>query len=442
MACKTASFKKDNMRDLKITMIGAGSTYSPELIHGFLTRENLMCVKEFTLMDINKSRLDIVGGLIARMCETFKTRPKITMTTNLEEAVSGADYVVTQFRIGMLPARAKDETIPKKYGYIGQETTGPGGFAKALRTIPEMLKIAACIEKNAPSAFLINFTNPSGIITEAVNKYSNVKAIGLCNSPITCFKKINEVMGLDGSKVFYDYFGLNHLGFIRGIYIDGKNKSAEFFPKILSHERAAEMLTNSSKHKFNARHALAMGILPIHYVHYYLHEKERTAEVCAEEKSRGELLIEVDKQLLEQYSDRELKTKPPGLDQRGGAWYSEAAVALINSIENNDGVIHVINITNNGVISDLPNDAVIEVSALVGGHLIKPLHFGALPEGVRGLIQHVKAYESLTVDAAATHNKEKAFLALCSHPFMDSTNVAEQIFEDILLAHKDYIKLE
>ena len=425
------------MHDLKITIIGAGSTYSPELIHGFLTRENKLSVREFVLMDINKSRLEVVGGLITRMCQNFKNRPKITMTANLEEALTGTDYVVTQFRVGMLPARAKDETIPKKYGYIGQETTGPGGFAKALRTIPEILKIAAVMEKLAPDAFLINFTNPSGIITEAVSKYSKIKVIGLCNGPITTYKKINEIMGLNENEVFYDYFGLNHLGFIRRIFAGGKDMSRELFPKILSHERVSEMLG----HSFNKRHALAMGVLPVGYLQYYLHEKEKTAELCAQAKSRGELLVEVDKQLLEQYSDPALKTKPPGLDQRGGAWYSEAAVALINSVENNDGKIHTINAINNGTITDLPDDAVIEIPALVNGHCIKPLHFGALPAGIRGLVQHVKAYESLTVEAAANHDREKAFLALCSHPFMDSTDIAERIFEDILEAHRESINL-
>jgi 6-phospho-beta-glucosidase len=416
-------------------MIGAGSTYSPELIHGFLTRQDILNVKEFALMDINKGRLEIVGGLIKRMCENFANRPEITMTASLEDAVSGADYVLTQFRVGMLPARAKDETIPKKYGYIGQETTGPGGYAKALRTIPEMLKIAACMEKYAPDAVLINFTNPSGIITEAVNKYSGIKAIGLCNTPITTFKKINEIMGIDENKVSYDYFGLNHLGFIRRIFVGGRDMSPELFPKIL--DRASELLG----YAFNKRHALAMGLLPLHYAQYYLHEKEKTADICAEEKSRGELLIDVDKQLLEQYADPQLKTKPPGLDQRGGAWYSEAAVALINSIENNDGKIHIINVMNNGTITDLLDDAVIEIPAVVGGHYIKPLHFGALPAGIRGLIHQVKAYETLTVEAVATQDREKAFLALCNHPFMNSTNVAEKIFEDILEAHKDFIKL-
>ena len=211
--------------------------------------------------------------------------------------------------------------------------------------------------------------------------------------------------------------------------------SSDLFPKIL--DRARELLG----YAFNKRHALAMGVLPLHYMQYYLHEKEKTADICAEEKSRGELLIEVDKKLLEQYADPQLRTKPPGLDQRGGAWYSEAAVALISSIENIDGKVHIINVMNNGTITDLPNDAFIEIPALVGGNYIKPLHFGPLPAGIRGLVYHVKDYESLTVEAAATHSKEKAFLALCTHPFMNSTNVAEKIFEDILEAHKEYIKL-
>jgi len=345
---------------------------------------------------------------------------------------------VTQFRVGMLPARAKDERVSVTHGYIGQETTGPGGFAKALRTIPEMLKIAKCMEENAPNATLINFTNPSGIITEAVSRFSSVRVIGLCNTPITTFKKINEMMGFNEDEVFYDYFGLNHLGLIRNIFLNGKNVSDEYFPKIMEHERMPEMLGYS----FNKRHTLAMGILPVGYMQYYLHEKEQTQKLCAQEKMRGELLVDVDKELLKQYSDPELKTKPPGLDQRGGAWYSEAAVALIDSLENDDGAVHIINLQNQGVITDLPDDSVIEIPAVVRGQSVKPLHFGSLPLPVRGIIQHVKAYETLTAEAGATHDREKAFLALCSHPFMNSTDAAEKLFEELLAAHKDYIHLK
>lgn len=425
------------MRELKIAMIGAGSTYSPELIHGFLIRQELLRVKEFYLMDIDMERLRIVGGLIKRMCENFQNAPVIHMSDNLEEAISGADYVVSQFRVGLLPARAKDERIPKDHGYIGQETTGFGGFANAMRTIPESLKIARCIMDNAKNAMLINFTNPSGIITEAITKYSDVNVVGLCNSPITTFKKINSLLNLDEKTTFYDYFGLNHLGFIRDIFVNGKSMKDELFPRILNHEKMPDMLG----YRYNKRQALAMGILPMAYVQYYFHELEKTRELTSQLKTRGELLIDVDKELLKQYDDPQLKTKPPGLDQRGGAWYSEAAVALINSIENCDGQIHVINTVNNGTITDLPDDAVIEIPAIVNGRNIRALQFGKLPLAVKGLVQHVKAYESLTVEAAATRSKEKAFLAICSHPYSRSSDDTEKIFEEYLVAHQKYLDL-
>lgn len=426
------------MRELKIAMIGAGSTYSPELIHGFITREGKMKVREFALMDIHMERLEIVGGLIKRMCGNFKEKPLITMTDSIEEAITGADYVVTQFRVGLLPARAKDEAIPLRHGIIGQETTGPGGFAKALRTIPEMLKIAHCIEKVAPGATLINFTNPSGIITEAISKYSGVKVIGLCNTPITTYKRINSVMGLKEEEVFYDYFGLNHLGFIKGIYVNGRDMTDELFPQIMNHPKLSEMLG----YEFNKKQALAMRILPVAYLQYYYHQKELTNKLLKQEKTRGELLIDIDRELLVQYSDPQLKMKPPGLDQRGGAWYSEAAVSLMNSLENSDGEIHVVNVQNKGTIVDLDPEAVIEIPARIDGSNIKTFHFGKLPMAVKGLVEHVKAYESLTVDAAAKGSKDLALLALINHPFVTSADEAESMLEEIIAAHPDYIHLK
>ncbi len=426
------------MKELKIAVIGAGSTYSPELVGGFFKRQDLMRVREFTLMDINRERLEIVGGLIARICETFENPPKVTLTTDLKEAVTGANYVVTQFRVGQLSARALDEKIPLKYGYIGQETTGPGGFAKALRTIPEILKVADCIEKNAPDATLINFTNPSGIITEAVSKYSNIKVIGLCNGPITTYMRTIEVMGWEKDDIFYDYFGLNHLGFIKGIYKNGEDITDEAFPEILSNPKCDYMLG----YAFNKRQSLAMRVLPVGYLQYYYHQQEIYNKLSAQEHTRGELLIGTDKELLEQYSDPALKTTPPGLEKRGGAWYSEAAVALINSMENNDHAIHTICIPNRGAIKGLPDDAVVELQARVSGDDIRPLFIGDMPEAIQGLVKHVKAYESLTVKAAAEHSKDKAFLALISHPFIRSANDAEQLLEDIIKAHPKYIDLK
>lgn len=425
------------MRDLKIALIGSGSTYSPELIHGFLTREDKMRVREFALMDITPERLEIVGGLIKRMCTNFKVQPEVNFYSELEPAISGADYVVTQFRVGLLPARVKDEGIPQKFGILGQETTGPGGFAKALRTIPKVLEVAKCMEKCAPNAVLVNFTNPSGIITEAVTKYSKVKVVGLCNTPITTFKKINEVMGFREEDVFYDFFGLNHFGMIRDIYLNGRKVSEEYFEKIMNHERMPEMLG----FKFNKAYVKAAGFLPVQYMQYYLHTREKTQELCSLERTRAQVLLEVDKELLVQYSDPELKTKPKGLDQRGGAWYSEAAVALMTSIETNDGNTHIINCRNNGTILDLPEDCVIEVPAVVRGESIKPLSVGRLPRAIAGTVQHVKAYESLTVEAGAEHDRQKALLALCAHPFITSVNDAEQLLDQIIAAHPDYIDL-
>jgi Alpha-galactosidases/6-phospho-beta-glucosidases, family 4 of glycosyl hydrolases len=425
------------MKELKICVIGAGSTYSPELIDGFFNRQDKMKVKEFALMDIHMERLEIVGGLIQRMCQHYENPPKVTMTDDLKTAIEGADYVVTQFRVGLLPARAKDERIGLRHGYIGQETTGPGGFAKALRTIPVILEIAEMMKRYAPGAKLINFTNPSGIITEAVSRYTDVPVVGLCNCPITTFKRTAKNMGWENEDVFFDYFGLNHLAFIKGIYVNGRDVTDETFKKILDHPNCEEMLG----YPFHKRQALAMRLLPVSYLQYYFHQKELYEKISSQEKTRGELLIEVDRQLLKDYSDPNLTTKPAGLSQRGGAWYSEAAVSLINSMETNDGATHFVCVPNKGCIEGLDDMAVVEIPAVVSGDRISAFHVGKMPDAIDGLVKHVKAYESLAVKAGAEQSADTALLALISHPFMRSANDAEAILNDIMLEHAEYVHL-
>ncbi len=426
------------MRSLKITIIGAGSTYSPELVDGFIKRQDSMKVKEFALMDVNLERLKIVGGLIKRMCrEGFEDLPEVTFHDSIESALTGADYVVTQLRVGGMPARAQDEIIPLKYCIIGQETTGPGGFMKALRTIPHILKIAKCIEEKAPNAYLINFTNPSGIITEAVTKYSNIKVAGLCNSPITIKHAICEVLDIPRESLYLDYIGLNHLGWIRGLFVDGEDRSEELFEKIANSKKIAYMLG----YPFNKRLIKALKMLPCGYLQYYYHTDEILEKLKAAKVSRGQQLIDVDKQLLIDYSDPNLRKKPAGLEQRGGAWYSEAAVALIDSIVNDKKEIHIVNVVNNGTLGDLAGDAVIEAPALTCGSCIKPLSIGSIPPGIAGLIKHVKEYESLTVKAGAERSKEIAFLALVNHPFVKSVDDAERMFEELLEANEEYVQL-
>ncbi|PKP57664.1 6-phospho-beta-glucosidase [Candidatus Atribacteria bacterium HGW-Atribacteria-1] len=425
------------MRKLKIGVVGAGSTYTPELIDGFIKRQKEMAVKEFALMDINEERLKIVGGLTKRMCAQFTNPPEVIFTTNLDEAVTDADYIVTQFRVGGFAARAKDEKIPLGYDIIGQETTGPGGFTKALRTIPEALKVAKSMELLAPKAWLINFTNPSGIVTEAISKYSSVKVVGLCNAPITHRNRIAEVMEVTPDEIYIDSFGLNHLGWIRGIDINGEDKTQEFFKKIMDSPRIDYMLG----YKFNRKYIKALNLLPTGYLQYYYYNREVLKKLQSLERTRAQIIMDIDKELLLQYSDPNLKVKPVGIEKRGGAWYSEAAVALINSIENNKKEIHIVNVRNNGAIAGIDDDAIVEVPVVVGSAILKPLVVGKIPDSVAGLIKHVKAYESLTVKAGAERLKDVAFMALVNHPFITSIDEAEKMFEELLAANKDYIHL-
>ncbi len=425
------------MRDLQIGVIGAGSTYSPELIDGFLKRQDQMSVSRFVLMDIDQTKLDIVGGLIERIALTFDKKVEVVKTLNMEEAVDGSEYVVTQFRVGRLPARARDEKIPLKYDLIGQETTGPGGFAKALRTIPEILKIARAMEKYSPKSWLINFTNPSGIVTEAVSKYSDVKVIGLCNQPITTHNYIAEELGIASKDLYMDYFGLNHLGWIRRLLINGEDASAEAFDKIINSPRLDHILG----YNFTKEFLEALGLLPTGYLQYYYHTEETLAKLKSQSQSRADVVMEIEKDILKLYSDPELNEKPKMLEKRGGAWYSDAAVAVMSAIENDKRELHIVNVPNNGTIEGLPRDSIIEVPAVVGKAGPTPLVVGEIPLGIAGLLKHVDAYENLAVKAGAEGCKATALLALCSHPFVKSTDVGKRLLDELITANQPYIKL-
>ena len=425
------------MRDLTIGVIGAGSTYSPELIDGFLKRQDQLSVKRFVLMDIDQTKLDIVGGLVERIALTFDKKVEVIKTLNMEEAVDGADYVVTQFRVGRLPARARDEKIPLKYDLIGQETTGPGGFAKAMRTIPEILKIARAMEKYSPKSWLINFTNPSGIVTEAVSKYSDVNVIGLCNQPITTHNYIAEELGVASEDLYMDYFGLNHLGWIKRLLLNGEDISAEAFDKIINSPRLDHILG----YHFTKDFLKALGLLPTGYLQYYYHTEESLAKLKSQPQCRAEVVMKIEEDILKLYQDPSLNKKPKMLEKRGGAWYSDAAVAVMSAIENDKQELHIVNVPNNGAIEGLPRDSIIEVPAVVGKSGAAPLVVGEVPLGITGLLQHVNAYENLTVKAGAEGCKATALVALCSHPFIKSTDVAKRLLDELISANQPYIQL-
>lgn len=420
------------MDKLNICVIGGGSTYTPELIEGFIEGERELPVERITLMDINPQRLEIVGGLAGRMLKAAGSEIELRLSTDRREALEGADFVLTQIRVGGMQARIRDERIPLKYGVVGQETTGPGGFAKALRTIPVMLGIAADIVQVASGAQLINFTNPSGLITEAVSKYADVEVIGLCNGPIGALRGIAAGLGVEPERIRLDYVGLNHLSWIRGVYLDGRDVTDEVMEGAIARARQGES-------PFAPELLEMLRMLPSFYLNYYYNADQVVAEMQGAGKTRGEIVMEVEGDLLEMYKDPVLVTKPQQLEQRGGAYYSKVAVALIHALATDTGEVQIVNTLNRGAIPDLPAEVVVEVPCVIDGRGAHPLATDPLPACIRGLVQAVKAYEELAVKAGAEGDGRAALQALNAHPLVPSFAIARQLWADILEANAEYL---
>lgn len=422
-------------KGLKICVIGGGSTYTPELIEGFIERQAELGLTTVTLMDIDKDRLRVVGGLAERMIRAMGSPIELVLSTERGQVLKGADYVITQIRVGGSAQRIIDEKIPLRFGIVGQETTGPGGFAKALRTIPVMLSIAADMERLCPQAWLINFTNPSGLITEALVRHSTVKVIGLCNLPINMLHAVAGYLGVSLQRVSLDYVGLNHLSWVKGVYLDGREVTREVLDKAIAEARQA-----AEVHPLFSPELLeGLGMLPCYYLRYYYHHDEALEEQKKAGKTRGEEVQEIEGRLLAMYADPHLVNKPKELEKRGGALYSTAAVSLIAALVCNKNEVHIVNSRNRGAVVDLPEGSVVEVPSLVGAAGAIPLTVGYLPVMIRGLIQSVKAYEELTVEAAVTGDRKTALQALINHPLVLGFGVAKALLNAILEANRDYL---
>jgi 6-phospho-beta-glucosidase len=413
---------------LKIGVIGAGSTYTPELIEGFIDQYERIPVSELVLMDIDERKLSIVGGLAQRMVSRATNPFTVRLTTDRSEAIHDADFVLTQLRVGRLAARRLDELIPRQLGYIGQETTGPGGFFKALRTIPVILDIAHEMQQHAPGAALINFTNPAGIITEAVLTHAAVKVVGLCNGPFGTRRAIARALDATDTQLAMRYFGLNHLSFAANITMRGRDVTEQVVSALASQtdETGAALLRG-------------LQMVPSGYLQYFYRTPERLQEQQSEAKSRAERVMEIEEELLRLYQDPNLAEKPKILEQRGGAWYSTVATMVIAAMVGNTGEVHIVNTRNEGAIPDLPPECAVEVPATVDARGARAIVQGPLPLRVRGLVQHVKAYEQLAVQAAVSGDRETAIWALVNNPLVGSYQAASQLFDRLLEAHRAYL---
>lgn len=429
------------MKKLKLVVIGGGSSYTPELVEGIILHNSTLPISELILVDVSmgEEKVKINTALTKRMFSKAELPVQVSYTFDRRAALYGADFILTQLRVGGLEARAKDESIPLKYSVIGQETTGPGGFAKALRTIPILLDICQDIEELCPGAWLINFTNPSGIVTEAIHKYSKVKCIGLCNVPINMHYDAAERLGVNPKELNCQFTGLNHLSFMTHAYHQGIDRLAE----VLTINDEVGIVQNIAKIDEMDIVANTLGLMLSPYLQYFYFEKSMLSEelekVRAGKGTRAKEVQEVEKELFEQYKDKDLDVKPSALSLRGGARYSEAAIELINSIYNDSNELHVVNVANQGVIPELPYDGVVEVNCIINKQGATPIQTGSLPIAVKGLVQQVKAYETLTIEAAVTGDETLALLALINNPLIHDFMDAKNILKDLLEAHKEYL---
>ncbi len=429
-------------KGLKIAVIGGGSSYTPELIEGFINRYSELPVSELWLVDIErgKEKLEITGNLAKRMIKKAGLPIEVHLTFDRRSALNEADFVITQFRAGLLEARAIDERIPMKYGVLGQETNGPGGMFKAFRTIPIILDICTEMEQVCPDAWLINFTNPAGMVTEAVLRYSShTKVVGLCNVPIGMEKAAAKLLEADPARVRIDFAGLNHMVYGLDAYLDGVSVKERLI-ELMTTSTTESIVKNIDGAEWEPSFMKALNLLtcPYHAYYYKTSEKVQKGIRDAEEKgTRAEVVQQIEKELFELYKDPNLDVKPPQLEERGGAYYSEAAVRLIASIYTDKGDIQPVNTRNNGAIAGLPDDSAVEVSSVITKSGPKPLAFGQLPVPVRGLVQQIKSFERTVIEAAVSGDYDKAVLALTINPLVASDTLARQIVDEMLEAHKE-----
>jgi 6-phospho-beta-glucosidase len=413
---------------VKLTIIGGGSTYTPELVEGIIQNYPDFPIAELCLMDINERRLEILGGLSQRMLDHQGLDIKVTLETERQRALEGASFVNCLIRVGGMDARILDERIPFSFGLVGQETTGPGGMMKALRTIPILLDLAHHMEEICPRAWLVNYTNPSGIMAEALGKYSQVRYVSLCSGPHHWISEILRLMKVNPDCASVDWVGLNHLGFAIHVFVDGIDRT----------EQAIEAVAD--EWSVDGEWIRVLGAIPATYLRYFYHPDRVVAEASQPGyQTRGEYVKQIEAQLLEQYADPHLCEKPDLLNQRGGGGYSEVAFAAMSAIHQNLSDRQVIQVLNQGAVDGIPSDASMELSCLVDATGPHPIRIGEMPLMIRGLIQSVKAYESLTVEAAVKGSRPLAMQALMSHPLVPDWDVAKPLMEQLLKANQTWL---
>lgn len=413
---------------MKFTIVGAGSSYTPELLDEMAAKRESLPVREVMLYDINEKRLDIMTGFCRRFAQKLGLDIKIEKTTDLKKALYGADFVDTQIRVGGNKQRVKDEKIPLQYNLVGQETTGAGGMMKAFRTIPVMLDVAKHMEELSPDGWIINYTNPTGLVTEAVTRYTKANIAGFCSGGIFPKMWAKRALGIPYEKVDYDYVGLNHMNFISSITIDGRPLTEEEFEAIAKENGDVDFEVMK-----------LFGVMMSPYLQWYYHTDKKVADFKSKPKTRGEYVQDLEKEVYAAYADENNDEKPAALAKRGGGGYSEVAFGFVNAVYNNIDTKMVVNVPNNGAVHFLPDNAVVEIGCLVNKKGMQPLNVAKVPPMCWGLIAAVKNYEQLAVEAAVEGSVDKMKMALLAHPLVRQWELVEKLVPQLLEANKEYL---
>lgn len=428
---------------MKLVIIGGGSSYSPELVSGLIARKETLAIEEIVLVDVpeGEEKLRIIEAFTKRMLKAAGLAWRVSATLDRQAALAGATYVLTQFRVGQMDARILDEAIPLTYKMIGQETNGAGGILKAFRTIQVFKGIVADMKEQCPEAWLINFTNPAGMVTEAVIKHLGwSRTVGLCNIPVGQERAASEV--LKSENLTLRHQGMNHFHFHQVWDQKGNERSQEVIDALYGAQTTDYTVKNITNMNFNTSLLKSLGLLPCDYHRYYFLEQEMLADMLAQFE-RGEIRAQqvkvVEQSLFEVYADETQVTKPKALEERGGAYYSEVACELVNAIENNTQQLLVVSTLNNGAIKELPADVVVETTCVISAQGPIPLTSPDLPIFARGYIQTIKAMEELTIQAAIEGSYELAYQAFLLNPLIENGLMTEELLQEMLLAHEGHL---
>lgn len=418
---------------MKIAVIGGGSTYTPELAEGLLAGAGALGLGRITLMDLDRGRLDVVAGMVRRMAVEARAAVRVEASTSLAQAVDGAAFVVNQVRVGGMAGRRLDELVPREFGIVGQETTGPGGFAYAMRAIPVALDIARAVAAGSPDAWIVNFANPAGLVTEALARAGTPRVVGLCNTPPATRRGLADALGVPLERLEVDYAGLNHLGWTRAARVDGRDVMPELIARVGADRGLAQRLG------VDPAAVTLLEAIPSPYLRYYYEPGEMFDAQLVDGGTRADAVAAIEGELLAEYARPEVTRKPALLAKRGGAEYSRVAVAVMRALAVGPAEVHVVNVPNGGAVPDLPADAVAEIPCRVSPGGIEPIPVAPFDPRFRGLLQAVKAYEQLAVEAALSGDHRAAGRALAAHPLVPGVGTARRLWAALWRAHEAHL---